>query len=282
MRAALTLLSCEAIGGSRAAALPAAVAVELVHHASLLHDDIIGGDRIRRGHPALWAAFGVPASILAGDALFFLATQVLHEADGPLAATGLARLNGAVQDLIDGEYADVLFQDRPDVPVAETQTMSQAKTGALMAAACELGALAAGARLARVEDLRAFGAHLGAAFHLADDLLGIWGEPAVTGKPRGGDLSASKKSGPIAYALASGTPAADALARLLAGSGPLSEAHLGQAVALVEATGAHTWALDKALRHTPTAGDHLEAAAPEPLAAAELTALAYLVTGRDR
>ncbi|MFE9637186.1 polyprenyl synthetase family protein [Streptomyces sp. NPDC006463] len=130
IRVALTLLSCQAVDGEAEQAVPAAVAVELVHNASLLHDDVIDGDRLRRGIPALWTVFGVPAAILAGDALFFLANQVLLEAGGALAAEGLPRLNRAVQDLIDGEYADVAFQDRPVVPVGEAQAMAQAKTGA--------------------------------------------------------------------------------------------------------------------------------------------------------
>lgn len=157
VRVALALLCCQAVGGAAEQAVPAAVAVELVHNASLLHDDVIDGDRLRRGRPALWTVCGVPAAILAGDALFFLATQVLLEAGGTLAVTGLAQLNAAVQDLIDGDYADVTFQDRPSVPLADVQAMAQGKTGALIAAACSLGALAGGADDERASRLGAFG-----------------------------------------------------------------------------------------------------------------------------
>jgi geranylgeranyl diphosphate synthase type I len=93
MRPALALLACEAVGGQTAAGVPAAVAVELVHNASLLHDDLIDGDRLRRGRPAVWAELGMPAAVLAGDALFFLAVQVLSQAPPP-STTASARTRG--------------------------------------------------------------------------------------------------------------------------------------------------------------------------------------------
>ncbi|KAB7846952.1 polyprenyl synthetase family protein [Streptomyces mobaraensis] len=282
LRPALVVLSCQGVGGDHMAALPAAVAVELVHNASLLHDDIIDGDRIRRGRPALWAAFGIPAGILAGDALFFLAAEVLLDAGGPLADTGPAELNKAVQNLIEGEYADVVFQDHPVVSVPDTSAMAQSKTGALTATSCALGALAAGAHQARVEHLRAFGAHLGAAFQLTDDLLDVWGHPEATGKPRWSDLAARKKTGPIAYALNTESPAGRALGRLLSSPLPLDQRQLERAVRLMEETGARTWALSEARRLTDTALRHLRAATLRPAAAAALTSLTRLATERDQ
>lgn len=282
VRASLTVLACRAVGGEAEQGVPAAVAVELVHNASLLHDDVIDGDRLRRGRPALWTVFGVPAAILAGDALFFLATQVLLEAGGALATTGLVRLNEAVQQLIAGEYADVTFQDRPAVAIAEAQAMAQSKTGALIAAACALGAVAAGADEARVEPMGAFGAHLGAAFQLTDDLLGIWGDPQTTGKPRWSDLSSRKKSLPITHALASGSAAGQALARLYATPGPLSQLQLDRAARLVEEAGGRSWTQSEARRHVEEALHHLQAAEPEPRAAADMASLARRITGRDR
>ncbi|TDU80598.1 polyprenyl synthetase [Streptomyces sp. KS 21] len=168
--------------------------------------------------------------------------------------------NKAVQDLIDGEYADVTFQDRPAVPRGEAQAMAQAKTGALIAATCELGALAGGADDARTELLGAFGSHLGAASQLTDDLLGIWGDPEATGKPRWSDLSARNKSLPIAHSLASGNAAGQALARLYATPGSLSQRQLEQSAVLVEEAGGRAWATSEAHRHIETALHHLQAA----------------------
>lgn len=113
VRPALVLLCCRAVGGDADAARAAAVAVELVHNASLLHDDIIDRDLLRRGRPALWAAKGVPAAILAGDALFFSAIQTL--ADAPGAGRAVPVLLSAVQALIEGEYLDTLMKTGSDV-----------------------------------------------------------------------------------------------------------------------------------------------------------------------
>ncbi|MFF4369443.1 polyprenyl synthetase family protein [Streptomyces sp. NPDC001594] len=283
VRPALVFSACEAVGGTPEAGVAAAVAVELVHNASLLHDDIIDGDRLRRGRPAVWAALGVPAAILAGDALFFLAVQTLAEAPGPLGAAGPGMLTRAVQELIDGEYTDTLLEDREaaSVSVAEVTAMARGKTGELIAASCALGAVAGGADGQRVRCLRAFGEHVGAAFQLIDDVLGLWGDPVRTGKPAGADLAARKKSLPIAAALASGSAAGRELRRLYAGGGPLAPAEAVRAAALVEEAGGRSWAVHAAERHTRQALEELAAARPRRTAAAELRALADLVTSRD-
>ncbi|MBT2442717.1 polyprenyl synthetase family protein [Streptomyces sp. ISL-36] len=281
VRPALALLACEAVGGEQAAGAPAAVAVELVHNASLLHDDIIDGDRMRRGRPAVWAALGVPAGILAGDALFFLACQVLLAAPAPLGTQGVSQLTAAVQALIGGEYVDTLFEKRSVVSVKECAVMTAGKTGALMAAACGLGALAGGAAEARVEHLRAFGAHLGAAFQLVDDLLGIWGDPRHTGKPVGSDLVFRKKSLPVAYACAADNAAGRELVRLYGRHDRLTAEESERAAHLVEKAGGRAWATSEARRHVRTAVERLSAAHPVPVVAAELTALAQLITERQ-
>ncbi|GHF40097.1 polyprenyl synthetase family protein [Streptomyces morookaense] len=282
LRPALALLSCQAVGGEPSAALPAAVAVELVHNASLLHDDIIDGDHMRRGRPALWASFGVPAGILAGDALFFLAVQVLLEAPPPLGGAGVGQLTGAVQELIDGEYTDTVLEDRPTVLVAECEAMASAKTGALFAAACGLGALAAGAAADRRDHLRAFGTHLGMAFQLVDDVLGIWGDGQYTGKPARSDLAARKKTLPVTAALATDGAPGRELAHLYCRDTPLSPAEVERAARLVDEAGGRSWALTEAQRHTTRALGHLTAVRPVPQGAADLAALAQVITCRDR
>ncbi len=281
VRPALALLSCEAVGGQRAAGVPAAVAVELVHNASLLHDDVIDGDRLRRGRPALWALLGMPASILAGDALFFLAVQVLHQAPPPLGPSGVGQMTAAVQALIGGELADIRLGNRPEASVEECAVAAAGKTGALLAVSCALGALAGRAEAERVEHFRAFGAHLGAAFQCADDILGIWGEESLIGKPVHSDLRACKVTLPVALALAGSTAQADALRALYRGEAPLDDADCRRAAELIEQTGARQQTLDRARRHTMSALEHLDLARPDPVVRAELTALADLVVGRD-
>jgi geranylgeranyl diphosphate synthase type I len=282
VRPALVLLSCEAVGGLRGAGVPAAVAVELVHNATLLHDDIIDGDRLRRGRPAVWAACGVPAGILAGDALFFLAVQVLTDAPLPLRDAGLRELTGALRELVGGEYADLLLENRQEASVEECEAVAMAKTGSLAAASCALGALAGGANTQQIGHMRAFGSHVGMAFQLIDDLLGIWGDPTRTGKPIWSDLASRKKSLPVAAALASGGSAGMELAGIYAGTQPLSDLELERAALLVEEAGGRAWADREAGRHVEIALEHLRAACPTSAVEAELSSLARLISGRDR
>ncbi|MBQ1098001.1 polyprenyl synthetase family protein [Streptomyces sp. b94] len=282
VRPALVLLSCKAAGGAPTAGVQAAVAVELVHNASLLHDDIIDGDRIRRGRPALWSQSGVPAAILAGDALFFLATQVLAQAPPPLGGqAGVDLLTAAMQKLIDGEYTDTLLQDRQTVSVAECAAMAQGKTRALIAASCALGALAAGADVEHVAHLRAFGAHVGAAFQLIDELLGIWGDPRRTGKPAYADLAARKKSLPVAAALAADGSAGQELCDLYASRRPLSTQDVERAADLVDRAGGRTWARAEADHHIQHALAHMHTGCSDTTTRNELTALTRLITDRD-
>ncbi|TWE20458.1 polyprenyl synthetase family protein [Kitasatospora atroaurantiaca] len=280
-RSALALAACEAVGGDRTRALPAAVAVDLVHNASLLHDDIIDQDALRRHRPAVWSVFGMPAAILAGDALFFLTTQVLIEASAPLADAGLAHLSTAIQQLVGGEFDDILFERQREVSPAECLAMATAKTGSLLAASCALGAIAAGAEAGRVEHLRAFGEQLGTALQLVDDVLGIWGSEERTGKPRLSDLRSRKKSLPVVAALAGGGAASRRLARLYGSDGPLTEQELELVADLVEDAGGRAWAVNEAERARRDALEHLAAAHPQPGPAGALTAIARLVTARD-
>ena len=139
--------------------------------------------------------------------------------------------------------------------VARCLAMAEAKTGALLAAATELGALAGGASPAARARLARFGSLAGLAFQFADDLLGIWGDPAVTGKPVRSDLRSGKKSLPVVAALSSGEPAATRLAELYAGGSGLAGADAAHAADLIEECGARAWCqaradalLDEALR----------------------------------
>jgi len=281
VRAALALLACEAVSGDATAGMTAAVAVELVHNASLLHDDIIDGDRLRRGRPAVWDAHGIPAAILAGDALFFLGIHVLATARGRLARTGVNILTKAVEELIGGEYTDTLLEQHSAPGLEECEAMARTKTASLLAASCALGALAGEAGTQRSGHLRDFGSDLGMAFQLVDDLLGIWGDPRLTGKPAGADLRSRKKSLPVAFALTSGSDAAHDLARLYRSERPLTDQEVQLAAELVEAAGGRTWARRQAEHYTTRALENLRRAEPDPAPASELAALTRLMASRD-
>jgi geranylgeranyl diphosphate synthase type I len=274
VRPALAVLAAEAVGGTADRATNAGVAVELAHNYSLLHDDVMDSDRTRRHRPTAWTVYGVPAAILAGDALITLATEALVADGPPLCTQGVARLDAALLRLVDGQAADTAFEGRTDVRLDECVTMAGDKTSALFAVACELGALAAGAAPQRVWQLRQFGEHLGLAFQLVDDLLGIWGDPAGTGKPVRSDLRARKKSLPVVAALNAGNGAAGRLAELYHRAAPLDDADLRTCANLIEETGARVWAHEETHRHLDAALACLQAANPESRAAAELAAIA--------
>ncbi|HEY0452876.1 family 2 encapsulin nanocompartment cargo protein polyprenyl transferase [Actinophytocola sp.] len=280
LRPALVLLSAAAAGGSPRESVPAAVAVELVHNFSLLHDDVMDGDETRRHRPTAWRLFGIGAAILAGDALLTLALDVLATSGHPASGRGMRMLAAAVQDLVEGQSADMSFERRNTVELVECEGMAANKTAALIGCACALGALFGGADAARVQRLRTFGEHLGLAFQHVDDLLGIWGDPSVTGKPVFSDLRSRKKSLPVVSALASDTAAGRELAALYRGAAPLAGDDLVRAAALVEAAGGRAWSKATADDLLVRALHQLDTVDHGP-AAAELVALARLVTRRD-
>ncbi|MGH3856670.1 MAG: family 2 encapsulin nanocompartment cargo protein polyprenyl transferase [Pseudonocardiaceae bacterium] len=281
IRPTLALLSAQAVGGVPAAAVPAAVAVELVHNFSLLHDDVLDGDLTRRHRPTAWSVFGLNAAILAGDALLTLAVDVLAASGHPAATDGIRMLSATVQDLIDGQSTDLAFEQRARVELAECLSMVGKKTGSLIGCACAMGASFGGGSPARVERLCGFGARLGLAFQHVDDLLGIWGDPAVTGKPVYSDLRSRKKSLPVVAALTSATPAGPELAELYQREEPLSDTDLVHAAALIDIAGGRAWSQSQVDDLLAQAMRDLESANPTPRAARELGALAQLTTHRD-
>lgn len=249
VRQALAVLGAEAAGAPGRAGVPAAVAVELVHVFSLLHDDIMDADAARRGRPTVWKAYGTGPAVLAGDALFALAVETLADSG----ADAVRRLSAALSDLVRGQADDLLFATRPwrgpeRVRPHEYRAMAEHKTGALLGCAAALGALLGGAPPAEVAALDRAGRHLGIAFQIVDDVLGVWGDPLVTGKPVHGDLRERKKTFPVLAALDSPSPAAARLARLLESDGPLPEM-----ADLVEECGGRAAALTEARRHLASA-----------------------------
>lgn len=274
LRQTLAVLGAEAAGAPGGAGVPAAVAVELVHAFSLLHDDIMDGDPVRRGRAAVWKAYGTGAAVLAGDALFALAVETLAGQPPPAGADAVRLLSGALGDLVRGQADDLLFAGRPwsgpgRVRPRAYREMAEGKTGALLGCAAALGAVLGGAAPAAVSALDRAGRHLGVAFQVVDDVLGIWGDPSVTGKPVHGDLRERKKTFPVLAALDSPGPAARRLAALLERDGDP-----GEAAELVEAAGGRAAALAEAQRRTAAAEAVLAGA---PLAAGAVRDLRLLV-----
>jgi geranylgeranyl diphosphate synthase type I len=259
----------------------AAVAVELVHNFSLLHDDIMDGDVERRHRPTAWTVFGVGAAILAGDALLALANDLLLEDTAPGGPWAARCLSTAVQRLIAGQGEDLAFEERGDVNLDECIEMAGDKTAALMACACTIGAVHVGASPELAMGLAEFGGHVGLAFQLTDDLLGIWGSTEVTGKPVGADIRARKKSLPVVAALTSGTPEAGELKALIAQDGELSEEHVARAADLVVAAGGKAWAEKEADDRLTAAAASLDGSGVPAGVRAEFLAIAEFITARQ-
>ena len=203
-RPLLALLCAHVAGGQWRAALPLAAAVELVHNFSLIHDDIQDESELRRGRPTLWALWGMPQAINAGDALFahaHLAVQSATALAPQARLEALSVLDKACLALTTGQHSDLAFESAERVDEEAYMEMVSGKTAALISAAAELGALAGGASVARRENFGAFGQALGMAYQVRDDILGIWGESSRTGKPAGADIRARKKTLPVVFGL---------------------------------------------------------------------------------
>lgn len=204
LRPILCLAACEMSGGDWRDALPAAAALELIHNFSLVHDDIQDGDETRRGTPTLWRLWGVPTALTAGNAMRVIAD---HTA-GALTAGGttpdvaqgtIAELTKRYLEMIEGQYLDLSFEAAESVSVADYLDMIGRKTGALLESAMHMGALVATGDLATARGFGECGMRLGLAFQVRDDWLGVWGNPAFTGKAVGADIRRKKKSLPAVY-----------------------------------------------------------------------------------
>jgi geranylgeranyl diphosphate synthase type I len=281
LRPALALLSARAAGAEPKRGVPAAVAVELVHNFSLLHDDIMDGDVERRHRPTAWKVYGIGPAILAGDALLTLAQDLLLEDGGQPGSWAARCLSAAVLRLVGGQGSDLAFERRDDVTLPECLAMAGDKTAALMACACSIGAVYLGAPPALAMSLAAFGAHVGLAFQLTDDLLGIWGAPEVTGKPVRADLRARKKSLPVVAALTGGSSQSRQLGELLNRPGTLSEEDLILAAKLVEEAGGKSWTENEADSQLAQAESCLNETDIPADVRAEFSAIAQFITTRQ-
>jgi geranylgeranyl diphosphate synthase type I len=280
VRACLALLSASAAGADDQVGLVGAVAIEFVHNFSLIHDDIIDGDATRRHEPTVWAKYGLGPAIIAGDALETLAFQLLLEEPTVERVSAARRLADALQAMIVGQAQDIASEHQPSLSLEECLRMEAGKTGALLACAASIGAVLAGADDALVNALSEYGEHLGLAFQATDDMLGVWGEPSVTGKPVGNDLRLRKKTLPISIANAKGFDVFAEIASSL--EGELSDAEVADAMVLLEECGAQYETLELAENELRAALEALDRTPIESIARAELAVVARYVIGRDK
>jgi geranylgeranyl diphosphate synthase type I len=285
LRPLFTLLACQAAGGDVLAALPAAAAVELIHNFSLIHDDIEDCSTTRRGRPTAWSLWGEAQAINAGDAMFTLAHLALHRlgqrgvSSGRIAAA-LRALDQTNLELCRGQHMDLDFESRLDVGVDAYMAMVRGKTAALLGCAGYLGALVASPEAALAEHYRHVGEELGLAFQIQDDVLGIWGEADVTGKPVADDVRSRKKSLPIVFVLGQADDPGTERLRAMYAQETLSDADVASVIAILDASQARTYAEKLAHHHLEAALAELETAQPEPEASEALHELAHFLIKR--
>jgi len=201
IRPVLVLLATEAVGGTTARALPAAVAMELLHTFTLIHDDIIDRADLRRGHPTIHVKWNTNTALLAGDALIALAYKSLLKTATPRLPEIASVFTKALSEVCEGQASDTEFEERMRVSFDDYISMISKKTGAFIVASLWIGALIGNGSDDEIAALRRYGEALGRAFQLQDDLLDITGSETSLGKPVGADLLEGKKTAPLIMAL---------------------------------------------------------------------------------
>lgn len=194
LRPVLVMAACEACGGSKDEALPAALAVELFHNFTLMHDDIMDEAPLRRGHATVHEKWGDNLAILSGDALHVMACEALLDAPEGALPSLLRMYHRTALEVCEGQEQDMAFETRDEVALEEYMEMIRLKTSVLLAAALFMGGASAGADTVTREALYAFGLHVGLAFQLQDDYLDAFGNPENFGKQVGGDILSDKKT----------------------------------------------------------------------------------------
>lgn len=205
IRPQLALLACRAVGGDAEQALPLAAGIQLTHDFSLIHDDIEDDSDTRRGRVTVWKQWGMPHGINVGDGMFVIAHLALHRmtdvgVSADIALSVLKRFDETNLKICEGQFLDMQFEGNLDITVDDYLGMISRKTAALLAGTTSMGAIVGSADQASVDAFFDYGHNLGLAFQIEDDILGIWGESAITGKPRAADIYRRKVSLPIIYA----------------------------------------------------------------------------------
>ena len=202
MRPSMVVAACRAVGGDGSKAVPMAVAIEYIHNFTLIHDDLMDGDEVRRGMKTSHVLYGLPTAVLAGDALFAKAFQIIAGLDvpGDCLQRILSVTSKAVWDLARGQQMDVNNENADFIPLDHYIETIKLKTSVLFAAGAASGAIIGGAQQNVVDAIQMYAIKMGLAFQMYDDILGVYGDPEKTGKSAGNDIRKGKYTVMICHA----------------------------------------------------------------------------------
>jgi geranylgeranyl diphosphate synthase type I len=261
IRPSLAVLSCQAVGGKSEYALKTAAAIELIHTFSLIHDDIMDKDDMRRGEPSVHVLWGEPMAILAGDTLFSKAFEMVIQTK--INDSSYKRVNEALAVVVDscikiceGQACDMSFEEKFDVKESEYMNMIYKKTAALIAAATKAGAIMGGGNPEQVEALSEYGRLIGLAFQIQDDYLDVVSDAESLGKPVGSDIVEGKMTLMVVKALAEASPEdKETLITILKENNP---ERVGEAISIFEKYGSIKYTHDLALDNVRKAKELLD------------------------
>lgn len=263
LRPYLTVKACEAVGGIRGDAVPFAAALEVLHNFTLVHDDVMDNDDLRRGAPTVHKKWDVPLAILAGDLLFakvfeFMSAYAPESMPPRSVVRCIHETSDATIILCEGQAMDVAFPDKTDVSEEEYIAMVGGKTSALFRACAKVGAIVGGGTDSQVEALGRFAWDAGVAFQIVDDILGITADEKELGKPIGSDIREGKKTIIVIHALENCTPEQrETLDRAL-GNEDATQGMIEAAKKVLDETGSVKYAREKAESYLASAFSMLD------------------------
>lgn len=206
LRPSALIVAAEAVGGIPENVTPAALAIELIHNVCLIHDDIMDGADMRRGYPTVHKIWGVPGGIIAGDALYSKAFEILScvKSGSPQIIESMQILSKTCSEICEGQWMDIYFQKRKDVTESEYLQMVEKKTAVLFAAGLKIGAVLSNASKEEAQALWDFGCLAGVGFQIYDDVIDLIASEGILGKPEGMDIIEGKHTLIIIHALSKG------------------------------------------------------------------------------
>ncbi|MCQ2052607.1 MAG: polyprenyl synthetase family protein [archaeon] len=265
IRPSMILATCGAVGGKKEKAIPLAVAMEYIHNFTLIHDDLMDGDEKRRGMMTSHVKYGMQTAILAGDALFAKAFNIISQLDVPDAIMRkiMKIITTMVWDLARGQQMDINNEKRKSVTIDEYIETVRLKTGVMFAACTSSGAVIGGASNDVVEDVQEYAISLGIAFQMFDDVLGMIGDPARIGKSASNDIRRGKNTIIVCHALKNIKDPED-MEKFMSIFGKLnaSEDEVTCVRKILEKTGSIDYAIEMAKKYTENAIKKLECLGP--------------------